>query len=202
MQILFLLCLCLTFHQQLRSYGDGPQLKVSSDRLVKPGIEPAAPGLQGKRFIHYTTAPPIVQILMKCRLWWHFIGIFTVCKRIYLRVSDILRVKDENLDWPLVSPAAAEKRVIFGGECGFPTAVQLKRFRFPDKPKIMVLRCHCVTDNISENNSCVGKLCQLLLVKTDTNSWRETGELLVISLHTLRIFCETKKGFYFVILLK
>ena len=33
----------------------GPQLKVSSDRLVKQGIEPAAPGLQGKQFIHYTT---------------------------------------------------------------------------------------------------------------------------------------------------
>ena len=31
--------------------GDGPQLKVSSYRLVKPEIEPANPGLQGKRFI-------------------------------------------------------------------------------------------------------------------------------------------------------
>ena len=39
--------------------GTGPRLKVSSDRLVKPGIEPATPGLQGKRFIHYTTAAPI-----------------------------------------------------------------------------------------------------------------------------------------------
>ena len=37
----------------------GPQLKVSSDRLVKSGIEPATTGLQGKRFIHYTTAPPL-----------------------------------------------------------------------------------------------------------------------------------------------
>ena len=36
----------------------GPRLKVSSDRLVKPGIEPATPGLQGKRFIHYTTVAP------------------------------------------------------------------------------------------------------------------------------------------------
>ena len=34
----------------------GPRLKVSSDRLVKPKIEPATPGLQGKGFIHYTTA--------------------------------------------------------------------------------------------------------------------------------------------------
>ena len=33
----------------------GPWLKVSSDRLVKWGIEPGIPGLQGKRFIHYTT---------------------------------------------------------------------------------------------------------------------------------------------------
>ena len=30
----------------------GPQLKVSFDRLVKPGIEPATPGLQGKGFTH------------------------------------------------------------------------------------------------------------------------------------------------------
>ena len=36
----------------------GTRLKVLSDRLVKPGIEPATPGLQGKRFIHYTTAAP------------------------------------------------------------------------------------------------------------------------------------------------
>ena len=33
--VLLFLCLCLTSHQQLRSYGDGPWLKVSSDRLVK-----------------------------------------------------------------------------------------------------------------------------------------------------------------------
>ena len=32
-----------------------PQLQVSFDRLVKPGIEPATPGLQGKWFIYYTT---------------------------------------------------------------------------------------------------------------------------------------------------
>ena len=36
----------------------GPQLKVSSDRLVKLGIKPATPCLQGKRFIHYTTVAP------------------------------------------------------------------------------------------------------------------------------------------------
>ena len=41
----------------------GPQLKVSPDRLVKPGIEPATPGLQGKRFIHYTTAAPTFGII-------------------------------------------------------------------------------------------------------------------------------------------
>ena len=39
----------------------GPLLKVSSDRLVKPGIEPATPGLQGKWFIHHTTAAPIYE---------------------------------------------------------------------------------------------------------------------------------------------
>ena len=41
----------------------GPRLKVSSDRLVKPGIDPATHGLQGKRFIHYTTAA-LDQLLM------------------------------------------------------------------------------------------------------------------------------------------
>ena len=34
---------------------------VSSNRLVKPGIEPATPGLQGKWFIHYTTVAPVFQ---------------------------------------------------------------------------------------------------------------------------------------------
>ena len=38
----------------------GPQLKVSSNRLVKPGIEHETPGLSGERFIHYTTAAPIL----------------------------------------------------------------------------------------------------------------------------------------------
>ena len=41
----------------------GPQLKVSSNRLVKPGIETATPGLQGKRFIHYTTAAPNIMVV-------------------------------------------------------------------------------------------------------------------------------------------
>ena len=35
----------------------GSQLNVSSDRLVKPRIEPETPGLQGKLFIHYTRLP-------------------------------------------------------------------------------------------------------------------------------------------------
>ena len=36
---------------------------VSSDRLVKPGVEPASPGLQGKWFIHYTMAPSDMSVL-------------------------------------------------------------------------------------------------------------------------------------------
>ena len=35
-----------------------PRLKVSSDRLVEPGIEPVTPCLQDKWLIHYTTAAP------------------------------------------------------------------------------------------------------------------------------------------------
>ena len=46
----------------------GPRLKVSSDKLVKPGIEPATPGLPGKRFIHYTTAAPNIIMIAK-RFW-------------------------------------------------------------------------------------------------------------------------------------
>ena len=37
-----------------------PTAKVSSNRLVKPGIEPATPGLQGDWFIHFITAAPAV----------------------------------------------------------------------------------------------------------------------------------------------
>ena len=37
----------------------GPRLKMSSDRLVKPGIEPATPCFKGKRFVHYTTAASV-----------------------------------------------------------------------------------------------------------------------------------------------
>ena len=36
----------------------GPLLNVSSDRLVKLGIKPATPGLQGKWLIHCTVAAP------------------------------------------------------------------------------------------------------------------------------------------------
>ena len=56
-----LLCLSLTSHQQLWSYGDGPQLKVSFDRLVMlQRIKPTTSGLQGEWFIHYTMVAPTV----------------------------------------------------------------------------------------------------------------------------------------------
>ena len=35
------------------------QLKVSFDKLVKPGIEPATPSFKGEWFIHYTIVAPI-----------------------------------------------------------------------------------------------------------------------------------------------
>ena len=35
-----------------------PRLQVSFDRLVTRGMEHTTPGLQGKWFIHYTTAAP------------------------------------------------------------------------------------------------------------------------------------------------
>ena len=46
----------------------GPRLKVSFNRLVEPGIDPATPGLQGKRFIHYTTAAPVKKAVIRKEL--------------------------------------------------------------------------------------------------------------------------------------
>ena len=43
-------------------WGWGPLLKVSSNRLVKPVIEPSTPDLQGKWFIHYYTAQQLLFI--------------------------------------------------------------------------------------------------------------------------------------------
>ena len=51
----------------------GPWLKVSSDRLEKPGIEPATPCLQGKRFIHYATVAPTNYIIVNM----YFLGVVT-----------------------------------------------------------------------------------------------------------------------------
>ena len=47
--------MCVRILHPTNSYGHmetGPQLKVSTDRVVKLGIESATPGLQGKWFIH------------------------------------------------------------------------------------------------------------------------------------------------------
>ena len=53
-------CVCIKHPANRKGYMEtGTQLKVSSDRLVKPGIEPGTPGLQCRRFIHYSTAAPI-----------------------------------------------------------------------------------------------------------------------------------------------
>ena len=50
----------------------GPWLKVSSDRLVKLGIEPAIPGLKGKWFIRYTTAAPTSKAVVLLFLFFCF----------------------------------------------------------------------------------------------------------------------------------
>ena len=67
-----------------------PRIKVTSDRLVKPGIKPATPGLQGKWFIHYTTVAPRADIgsseravmglaspAVSARITKHFVTIFS-----------------------------------------------------------------------------------------------------------------------------
>ena len=58
----------------------GPQLKVSSDRLVKPGIKHVTPGLQGKWFIHYTTVAPTTYV---CVCFSLIIIMTVTCYKIY-----------------------------------------------------------------------------------------------------------------------
>ena len=61
----------------------GSRLKASSDRLVKLGTGTATPGLQGKRFIHYTTVAPyrfwLRYEMMLITLWrlWQNVGFFS-----------------------------------------------------------------------------------------------------------------------------
>ena len=65
-----------------------PWLKVSSDRLVKPGIEPATPGLQGKWFIHHTTATPISQSVIFAEVTVHHVHVLN-CSILTLSFKNI-----------------------------------------------------------------------------------------------------------------
>ena len=56
---MFYSCCCVVFNVPPTAKVIWRRVKVSSDRLVKPGIEPATPGLQRKQLIHYTTAAPM-----------------------------------------------------------------------------------------------------------------------------------------------
>ena len=50
----FFCCVCVKRPtNSLGHMNTGPRLKGSSDKPVKPGIEPLTPGLQGERFIHF-----------------------------------------------------------------------------------------------------------------------------------------------------
>ena len=68
----------------------GPQLKVSSHRLVKPVVKHRPPGFQGEWFIHYTKAAPIFPDVNLGILWLlpessqkidHLLASHTVCFR-------------------------------------------------------------------------------------------------------------------------
>ena len=78
----------------------GLRLKVSYDRLVKPGMEPATPGLQGKRFIHYTTAAP-TSTIQQCNFrisQYNFEILVLIGKQPWLmRASPTHKIKDQNL---------------------------------------------------------------------------------------------------------
>ena len=52
----------------------GKQLKVSSDRVVKPEIEHVTPGLQGDEFINYTTAAPAQWLHLRMDLRPYYIN--------------------------------------------------------------------------------------------------------------------------------
>ena len=39
----------------------GPRLRVSSERLEKPGIEPMTPGLEGEQLNHYGTEASLIE---------------------------------------------------------------------------------------------------------------------------------------------
>ena len=65
-----LCCFCVCVLHPTNSLGimeTGPKPKVSSDRLVKLGIEPATPDLQGEQFIHYITRGPNREVIKSNR---------------------------------------------------------------------------------------------------------------------------------------
>ena len=61
----------------------GPRFKVSSDRLVKR----ATPGLQGKRFIHYTTAAPTVLLRFNVNDIWYLLHMCKVFSNMHAQLS-------------------------------------------------------------------------------------------------------------------
>ena len=83
----------------------GPRFKVSSDRLVKPGIEPGTPGLQGKRFIHYTTAATHAMKRLfiyrrdfsTCSMVWEGVHFFINCKYDFSFNTERMIVKTQEL---------------------------------------------------------------------------------------------------------
>ena len=81
-----------------------PRLKVSSDRLVKSGIEPATPGLQGKRFIHYTTASPT---LLLGNILLHLMCVL----RCFVKYRLCLMIKGITLLWACVQKVTFLKSV-------------------------------------------------------------------------------------------
>ena len=50
----------------------GPRLRVLSERLEKPGIEPTTPGLEGEQVNHYATEASVNVIKIACLLYTNF----------------------------------------------------------------------------------------------------------------------------------
>ena len=63
----YVLVLCLTPQQQLRSYRDWAKAKSLIMQIEKPWIEHATPALQGEWFIHYKCDVTFrIQCMPKC----------------------------------------------------------------------------------------------------------------------------------------
>ena len=74
----------------------GPEIKVPSDKLEKPGIESVTTGIQGEWFIHYTTAASVLDYNHYCKNKVHIALSLRCINRV---IAQIMNVKCYSCDW-------------------------------------------------------------------------------------------------------